>query len=713
MPVNLSTRTSSHTKPVELHEEAERLDDTLKNTTNLTFTTISQHKHQRITTLRFGARQVEENGSISGQTPPYLPKPPSLFRDSIDDPTVQTTYHTSPLRQVSHSLRPRLKSTSLPAWYIPTPHSKPFKMPHAVSIANTGFQALILCGPGVGLGTFTNRPDESPKALLPIANRPMLWYALDLCYRMGITDISIITPPEAKVPIEAALAQNPDLTSLPVPKPDLLAPKDLGFNTPTAELLRLPEVQSVIKQDFVVLPCDVVCNFSAEAFFELYLTSMAGIAGLGTDFDADVGRKAKSSFNLGAEASGRRGGLSIWYNTANREESVKKEECDFMGTTSIDSFNKAPISKIPNLPEGRLQKLVTTAPMSTMMEQTGDLRENPWKLRQSLLRKYGSVKCMTKYRDSHIYFFPRWIKDFALQNEEIEGISEDLIGTWVNSEWRKPSYRQDHGAQRIFRRERSASMSGGAQSSLDQSIEDEIDILSLSSTQIRHQPNATQLHKEKPLHLASRVQPINPEDSMISTTTDDSQDDEQNENELSVPYFPPMLSYILSSRPDAPLLRRVDTTPILLSVSLLLAKLPTLDEPNPSPLSFANKIHPTSQPPADVRVTVNKTNTLIAPNVTLTGRCNIKEACVGSGCTIGWEVKIERCVIMDGADIGEKSILKGCVIGKKAHIGKGCELENCEVQDGYVIPDGMIAKNKIHQLGGMDDEDDDMMMAEA
>jgi hypothetical protein len=60
-------------------------------------------------------------------------------------------------------------------------------MPHMLSMPQSGFQALILCGPGIGLSTFTSIPDEYPKALVSVANRPMVWYALDWCYRMGVT----------------------------------------------------------------------------------------------------------------------------------------------------------------------------------------------------------------------------------------------------------------------------------------------------------------------------------------------------------------------------------------------------------------------------------------------------------------------------------------------------------------------------------------------
>jgi translation initiation factor eIF-2B subunit gamma len=60
-------------------------------------------------------------------------------------------------------------------------------MPHALSMPSPGFQAIILCGPGVSFTTFTSNPEDFPKALIPIANRPMVWYPLDFCYRMGIT----------------------------------------------------------------------------------------------------------------------------------------------------------------------------------------------------------------------------------------------------------------------------------------------------------------------------------------------------------------------------------------------------------------------------------------------------------------------------------------------------------------------------------------------
>ncbi|RMZ76398.1 hypothetical protein DV737_g4837, partial [Chaetothyriales sp. CBS 132003] len=373
-------------------------------------------------------------------------------------------------------------------------------MPHAVSMAHSGFQALILCGPGIGLSTFTSVPGEYAKALVEIANRPMVWYVLEWCYSMGVTDITLITPPSSKDSLGAALAQNPHLTSLPSPSPNLLAPADLEHTTPTAELLRLPEVQKLIKRDFLLLPCDLVCQIPGETFLETYLTSLAGLGGIGLGPDSGYGVSKSETNFLGGERSGRRGGLSIWYNTANREESVKKEECDFMCTTKLDAQNCPPlVAKRATKDIGIMRKLAWAMPMSELYDQIEADKDKSWKIRQSLVAKHGSIKVLTQYRDAHIYFFPHWIKDFARLNEDFESVSEDLVGTLAKAEWRSPSYRSRFSIQKIF-----STKSDGAKDQRPRGeipIEEEVDLLSLSSTQ-------TSLAAPRPRcapHLASRV----------------------------------------------------------------------------------------------------------------------------------------------------------------------------------------------------------------
>jgi translation initiation factor eIF-2B subunit gamma len=576
-------------------------------------------------------------------------------------------------------------------------------MPHAVNMPQSGFQALILCGPGIGLSTFTSVPSEFPKALIEIANRPMVWYVLDWCYRMGVTDITLITPPASKATIAAALAQNPHLTSLPSPSPDLLAPDDLEHTTPTAELLRLPEILQVIKSDFLLLPCDLICDISGETFLETYLTNLAGLGGVGIRSGSDLDTTKTQAPALGGEKSGRRGGLSIWYNTTNREESVKGEECDFMCTAKLDPENASPLATSNSERTGsHMRKLVWTMPMSELWDQAEE--DKSWKIRQSLLRKHGNVKCMTKYRDSHIYLFPQWVKDFAKHNEDFESISEDLVGTWAKAEWRKPVYRARFGVEKLFS---TKAKSDDDRPQSERPIEEEVDLLSLSSTQItRHPPSPSQprTQPKRTAHLASRVH-AEPEDSILSADTDPPTS--PSSSDADVPLVPPILAYILPSTPTAPLLRRVDTTPLLLSVSLLLAKLPSIDETTASkeltsPFAHSAKVAATAT--IAPRVTISRTDTLIGANASIATQCVVKNSVIGSNVSLGAGSRVTGCVIMDGSTVGEKCVLTGTVVGKKVRVGDKCSLVSCEVQDGNVLGDGVEGKGEKYLVGGLEDE---------
>jgi hypothetical protein len=155
------------------------------------------YPHSRVAFLRSsadleGRRNHPHRGGV---TPPYCPSGPPLSRQYIFEDeaygerpeifAVGRRYNRS-LLSITSSASPTsgtfttFKDAGLPAK----------KMPHALSMPQTGFQALILCGPGGSLNTFTTVPSEYPKALITLANRPMVWYVLDWCYRMGVTSKS-------------------------------------------------------------------------------------------------------------------------------------------------------------------------------------------------------------------------------------------------------------------------------------------------------------------------------------------------------------------------------------------------------------------------------------------------------------------------------------------------------------------------------------------
>ena len=646
----------------------------------------------RVSFFRCSARaKSHKNERVDSH--PYCPAAPTLKRVSgckerLGPRGLPAQHKPSPLRQLG-----------LTAYSNPSPS----KMPHGLSMPQSGFQALILCGPGAGLNTFTSVPQEHPKALINIANRPMVWYALDWCYRMGVTDITLVTPPTSEQAIKTALAQNPYLTALPSPSPNVLAPPDLDHTTPTAELLRFSEVQDAIKTDFILLPCDLVCDVPGEAFIEAYLTNLGGLGAEGDVSEADLKSHSIPLIGSAEQKSGRRGGLSIWYNTANRPESVKNEECDFICTSRI---NNPPNSTVSNVlidsvkTPGTLRRLACTMPISELQDKCEE--EKAWKFRRSLLKNNRNIKCMSQYRDSHIYLLPLWVKEFAKLNEDFESISEDLIGTWAKCGWRKPHYRRRFHVDRLFAEDWKAKAAQivAAKDELD----DEIDLLALSSTQSTHTLQDRSHQRRQTAHLASRV-PADPEDSILSSDIVSN----NCEDVPSVPELPAVLSCILPSGREAPIVRRVDSAPLLLSVSLALAQCASIEESSTSqtpsetsPFAHATKVASTTS--IAPKVTISRSDSLIDSNTTIATMSVIKSSVIGSSVTIGTGVRLTNCLIMEGAIIGDKSVLNGTIVGKRAKVGKNCTLNNCEVQDGNVVDDRTEGKGEKYLIGGLEDE---------
>lgn len=277
-----------------------------------------------------------------------------------------------------------------------------------------GLQALILCGPGTNLETLST-PDE-PKALLQIANRPMVWYAIDWCHRAGVSDIHLVTSPAYSKAIESALAQNPHLTSLS-PKPTVLAPEVLDDVTPTGTILTLHEIEAAISGDFLVLPCDLICELPAESLIETWL--------LQQDDDFTL------YLNPGKQSS--KSGLGVWYDTRT-EQTIKKTETDFLITAPLP---KTPVPSPPGSLRPHLSQLVNTMTTDTLNDKTVDRlgEPKPLSIRASLIEKHPRTRILNAHRDAHIYIFPHWMLSYARSNPHLDTISEDLVAWWAKATW--------------------------------------------------------------------------------------------------------------------------------------------------------------------------------------------------------------------------------------------------------------------------------------
>ncbi|KAI0407953.1 nucleotide-diphospho-sugar transferase [Xylaria palmicola] len=501
-------------------------------------------------------------------------------------------------------------------------------MPHAISMPATGLQALILCGPGSSFPTFTTNPDENPKALLPIANRPMVWYPIDFCYRTGITNITLICPPSAAEAMATALNTNPFLTSLPHPRPDLVSPQGLDYNTGTAELLRLPEIRDIVKCDLLVLPCDLVCEMGGDKLLQAWMVKAASLPDL-----------------LGEESTPcRSGGLGVWYETKTGNP-IKGEETDFLATT--------PLPRDLTSPQNSILQHLSYLTLSMPTDSLNDLVEekNAFPLRHSLLRKHPKLRMLTTHRDAHIYFLPKWIMDFVKENEKLETIGEDVVGWWAKATW-QAGLPQKLGLMSVLQGRTTSELAGSTR-------------------------------EDSP---SLRGEALTSQGADISNAADLEDGHNQLPNKPTQTSVPPVLAYIHLSEPDVSLLRRVDTAQLLLAVSLRLAKLPSIEETGPdaaSPFAHPRKIaYPDG---VKARTTITRQDCLIANNVMVDEKTSIKECVVGANCQIKEGAKLFQCLLMDDVVVGKGCKLTRCILGKRSDIGEGSTLTDCEVQENLLV----------------------------
>jgi translation initiation factor eIF-2B subunit gamma len=476
------------------------------------------------------------------------------------------------------------------------------------------------------------------------------------------TDITIITPPESREAIEAAMSQNPHLTTLPNPKPDIVAPKDLTHETGTSDLFRLPEVQTAIKGDFVVLPCDLICELDGTSLADAWMVEQGGFAGATGGLDGDGGKIASGP---GGERLGRRGGLGVWYQTKG-EGSKKGEETDFIATTPL------PTSTVPAPADSlrrHISNLVYSVPTDTLNDITEEAKVLP--LRHSLIRKHARIRMLTTYRDAHIYFFPYWVAEMMKRNDRFESISEDVLGWWAKAGWQE-GLGEKLGLRPIFQPTDDESDHGS------QVIEEEIDVSKYTTT---YAGGMSSNGSSTPTTLASRVLTSSSIPAAAKSLADP---------KLTVP---PILAYVQPSTPSEPLIRRVDTAHLLLTISLRLAKLGAIEDVGKdaaSPFAHQHKVAHKHTIPRKCRVEAE--NSLLAENVIVEEKTNIKECVIGYNCKIGEGARLLRCLLMDGVDVGPNVQLTDCILGRRCKVeggdakdGDRTVMKDCEVQDGQVV----------------------------
>ncbi|KAH8080294.1 UDP-3-O-glucosamine N-acyltransferase [Cristinia sonorae] len=251
-------------------------------------------------------------------------------------------------------------------------------------IVSQEFLAVIIAGFGNELTPLTSNHGEkaNPKALLPIANKPMLTHPLMWLEASDIRDVLLICPAPHRSAISHFL--HSDSSAFPSLRIDLQAydeTQDLSVGTCTV----LKHFSSKIKQDFLILPCDFVPHPSVP------LTRLLNKFRTETTYDGSIA-------------------TAFFFEPRRAEKGSVPDEWGIENTT---------------LPVMWDEKSGTLLYVDTPdeVDKNGELLE----VNMSLLSRYPRAKLSAGLQDSHVYICRRAVLDLLQEKPRFESIREELI----------------------------------------------------------------------------------------------------------------------------------------------------------------------------------------------------------------------------------------------------------------------------------------------
>ncbi|GBE80970.1 Probable translation initiation factor eIF-2B subunit [Sparassis crispa] len=257
------------------------------------------------------------------------------------------------------------------------------------------FTAVVLAGFGNELLPLTgNNGDETcPKALLPIANKPMIEYPLAWIEQSGIRDVLLICP----APHRSALSnyiQSDSSTSFPSLRIDLQTYDETQESAVgTCSILR--HFSQRIQHDFVLLPCDFVPPDS------LPLSQIVNKFRTESTYDGSIA-------------------TACFYEARRPEKAGSSDEWGVL---------PSPVSIVWDERTGTLLYIDTPDDVDKNGEEI--------ELRMSLLSQYPRAKLCANMNDSHTYVCRRHVLDALQEKTRLDSIREEFI-PWLC----KPQYQR-------------------------------------------------------------------------------------------------------------------------------------------------------------------------------------------------------------------------------------------------------------------------------
>uniref|UniRef100_A0A8B9LZP7 Translation initiation factor eIF2B subunit gamma n=1 Tax=Astyanax mexicanus TaxID=7994 RepID=A0A8B9LZP7_ASTMX len=246
---------------------------------------------------------------------------------------------------------------------------------------------------------------NTPKPLLPVGNRPLIWYPLNLLERAGFEEVIVITTKE----VQKALSTDQRLkldVKMKLNVECIQEDADMG----TADALR--HIQQKLKTDILVVSCDLITDVALHEVVDLFRAHNATLSMLMSkvhEFTETVpGQKGKKKAG---------------------------EQRDFVG---VDSAGKRLL----------------------FMANEADLDEGLI-IKKSVMRKHPRMHIRTGLLDAHLYCLKRSVVDFLVENKSISSLRGELVPFLVRKQFSKTSIsrrEEDHSDQNQKRKDATAAL---------------------------------------------------------------------------------------------------------------------------------------------------------------------------------------------------------------------------------------------------------------
>ncbi|XP_027979287.1 translation initiation factor eIF-2B subunit gamma [Eumetopias jubatus] len=242
------------------------------------------------------------------------------------------------------------------------------------------FQAVVMA---VGGGSrMTDLTSSIPKPLLPVGNKPLIWYPLNLLERVGFEEVIVITTRDVQKALSAEFKMKMKLDIVCIPDE-----ADKG----TADSLR--QIHPKLKTDVLVLSCDLITDVALHEVVDLFRAHDASLAMLM-----------------------RRGQDGLEQVPGQKVGKKPVEQRDFIG---VDSTGKRLL----------------------FMANEADLDEE-LVIKGSILQKHPRIHFHTGLVDAHLYCLKKYVVDFLMENKSITSVRSELIPYLIRKQFSSASSQQ-------------------------------------------------------------------------------------------------------------------------------------------------------------------------------------------------------------------------------------------------------------------------------